>query len=336
MVRMRPEREPAGRLTGTREDEDLNYHVLTLFPEMIEAAFHTSITGRAAEKGLLSLDAVNIRDYAEEKRKGRIDDYSYGGGAGMIMQAEPVWRACRDVLEKISQRRQAEAAARADSASETENAARADSASETETAAQAENTARPLLRVIYMSPAGRTFSQEMAEELAKEEDLIFLCGHYEGIDQRVLDEIVTDEISIGDYVLTGGELPALVCMDTIARLVEGVLSNEDSARTESFMGDGLLEYPQYSRPEIWHDKAVPPILLSGDHGAVDRWRREQSLIRTAQRRPDLCEKAVLDKKDRKFIAAEGLEEYYAAGMSAALVRSRKEDGVSEEKERTEK
>ena len=305
----------------------MNYHVLTLFPEMIEAAFHTSITGRAAEKGLLTLDAVNIRDYAEEKRKGRIDDYSYGGGAGMIMQAEPVWRACQDVLEKIRQRRQTDESA--------EPAGTAAPAATEETVVTAE-PAEQKVRVIYMSPAGKTFCQEMAGALAKEEDLIFLCGHYEGIDQRVLDEIVTEEISIGDYVLTGGELPALVCMDTIARLVEGVLSNEDSAQTESFMGDGLLEYPQYSRPEVWHDKAVPPILLSGDHGAVDRWRREQSLIRTTKHRPDLCERAVLDKKDRKFITAKGLEEYYAAGMSAAMARSRKEDGVSGEKERTRK
>ena len=150
----------------------------------------------------------------------------------------------------------------------------------------------------------------MAEELSREKDLVFLCGHYEGIDQRVLDEIVTDEISIGDYVLTGGELPALVIMDTVSRLVEGVLSNEESAQTESFMGDGLLEYPQYSRPEEWHGRRVPPVLLSGDHAAVDRWRREQSLLRTALRRPDLCPGAVLDKKDRKFIAGEGLGEFF--------------------------
>ena len=165
-------------------------------------------------------------------------------------------------------------------------------------------------RVLFMTPQGRIFDQHFAAELAQEKDLIFLCGHYEGIDQRVLDEIVTDEVSIGDYVLTGGELPALVMMDAIARLVPGVLSNEDSAQTESFMGDGLLEYPQYSRPEEWHGKLVPPILLSGDHGKVDRWRREQSLLRTAQRRPDLCGGAVLDKKDRKFVREAGLEEYY--------------------------
>ncbi len=247
----------------------MNFHVLTLFPEMIGTAFSTSITGRAMASGLITLNAVNIRDYAEEKRKGRIDDYSYGGGAGMIMQAEPVYRAWKAVTENLKSP-----------------------------------------RVLFMTPQGRTFDQGFAQELAMEEDLVFLCGHYEGIDQRVLDEIVTDEVSIGDYVLTGGELPALVMMDAIARLVPGVLSNEDSAQTETFMGDGLLEYPQYSRPEEWHGQLVPPILLSGDHGKVDRWRREQSLLRTAMKRPDLCGGAVLDKKDRKYLREAGLEEYY--------------------------
>ena len=267
----------------------MNFHVLTLFPEMIRTAFSTSITGRAMSAGLLTLEAVNIRDYAEEKRKGRVDDYSYGGGAGMIMQAEPVYRAFRAVEER---------------------------------------TQHP--RVLFMSPQGRTFDQTFAAELAREEDLIFLCGHYEGIDQRVLDEIVTDEVSLGDYVLTGGELPALVMMDAIARLVPGVLSNEDSAQTESFMGDGLLEYPQYSRPEEWHGKNVPPILLSGDHGAVDRWRREQSLLRTAERRPDLCGGAVLDKKDRRFILENGLETFY----EEALLRSMPKKGVKQSASKT--
>ena len=277
----------------------MNFHVLTLFPGMIEAAFMTSITGRAAGKGLLTLNAVNIRDFAQERRKGRIDDYSYGGGAGMIMQAEPVFCACEAVMEQIRLRREQECAGNGSVPVSSEDGR------------MQEESFGKRIRVLFMSPAGKTFDQKTARELAKEDDLIFLCGHYEGIDQRVLDEIVTDEISIGDYVLTGGELPALVVMDTVARLVDGVLSNEDSAQTESFMGDGLLEYPQYSRPEEWHGKKVPPILLSGDHAAVDRWRREQSLIRTAQRRPDLCAGAVLDKKDRKFIEKEGLEEYYA-------------------------
>lgn len=263
----------------------MTFHVLTLFPEMIDAAFRTSITGRAMDKGLLALNAVNIRDFAEEKRKGRVDDYSYGGGAGMIMQAEPVYRAYLAVEEQIREKSEADRE-------------------------QAGELPGKHPRVLYMSPQGRRFDQQFAGELAKEEDLVFLCGHYEGIDQRVLDEIGAEEVSVGDFVLTGGELPALVMMDAISRLVDGVLSNEDSAQTESFMGDGLLEYPQYSRPEEWRGRRVPPILLSGDHGAVDRWRREQSLLRTAMKRPDLCAGAQLDKKDKKFIREEGLEEYY--------------------------
>ncbi|MBP3872220.1 MAG: tRNA (guanosine(37)-N1)-methyltransferase TrmD [Lachnospiraceae bacterium] len=282
----------------------MNFHVLTLFPEMIGNAFMTSITGRAADKGLLTLNAVNIRDFAEERRKGRIDDYSYGGGAGMIMQAEPVYRAWEYVRGLIISGR--------GGGSTCTTSADEDGAGDCAGSySLGKDTDEPeKIRVLYMSPAGRTFDQRMAEELSVEKDLVFLCGHYEGIDQRVLDEIVTDEVSIGDYVLTGGELPALVMMDAISRLVEGVLSNEDSAQTESFMGDGMLEYPQYSRPEEWHGKRVPPVLLSGDHAAVDRWRREQSLIRTASRRPDLCSGAVLDKKDRKFIAQEGLGEFF--------------------------
>ncbi|MDE6883712.1 MAG: tRNA (guanosine(37)-N1)-methyltransferase TrmD [Lachnospiraceae bacterium] len=228
-----------------------NFHILTLFPEMVLQGLHTSILGRAVERNYISIEAVNIRDYTLDKH-GKVDDYTYGGGAGMLMQAQPVYDAWRAVEERI--------------------AARGASGS----------------RVIYVTPQGRTFHQKMAQELAQEEDLIFLCGHYEGIDERVLEEIVTDEISIGDYVLTGGELPAMVMVDAIARLVPGVLHNTDSAVTESF-GDGLLEYPQYSRPEIWHDKRVPPILLSGDHAKVDAWRLEQSILRTKERRPDLYE-----------------------------------------------
>lgn len=261
----------------------MHYHVLTLFPEMISSALNTSITGRAIAKGYLTLDTVNIRDFAEESRRGRIDDYSYGGGAGMIMQAEPVYRAYCSVRDRIGRD----------------------------------------CRVIFLTPTGRTFNQPMAEEFSREEDLIFLCGHYEGIDQRVLDEIVTDDVSIGDFVLTGGELPSLVMMDTIARLVPGVLSNDESASTESFQGDGLLEYPQYSRPEIWHERPVPPILLSGNHGAVDRWRREQSLELTASRRPDLIPGAVLDRKDRKFLATRpDLAEAYAGPIEASVARER--------------
>lgn len=234
----------------------MRFHVLTLFPEMIEQGFHSSITGRAMEKGLLQLFAVNIRDYAVNKHM-RVDDYPYGGGAGMVMQAEPVYRCYEAVRESIGHE----------------------------------------ARVIYLTPQGKVFHQKMAEEFAAEEDLIFLCGHYEGIDERVLEEIVTDPVSIGDYVLTGGELPSLVMMDAISRLVPGVLGNDLSAVGESF-ADSLLEYPQYSRPAVWRDKEVPEVLLSGHHANVEAWRREQSVIRTARWRPDLLEQARLTQKER--------------------------------------
>ena len=227
---------------------------------MIRDGFQTSITGRAVEKGLLSLDTVNIRDFSVNKHN-RVDDYPYGGGAGMVMQAEPVYLAYQSIAEKLPK--------------------------------------KP--KVLYMSPQGKVFNQRMAEELAQEEELVFLCGHYEGIDERVLEEIVDEEVSIGDYVLTGGELPALVIMDAVSRLVGGVLHNEDSAEFDSFH-DNLLEYPQYSRPEVWRDKVVPPILMSGHHANVEKWRREQSLIRTLERRPDLLENANLTKQDKKFLA----------------------------------
>ena len=238
----------------------MKFHVMTLFPEMIEAGMNTSITGRAIAKGLLSLETVNIRDFSVTGN-GRIDDYPYGGGAGMVMQSEPVMRTYEHVLENLEGRKP---------------------------------------RVILLTPVGNVFTQKMAEELAAEEELIFLCGHYEGIDERVIEEIVTDPVSIGDYVLTGGELPAMVMMDAISRMVPGVLSNQDSGVTESFQ-DGLLEYPQYSRPEIWRGKAVPEILLSGHHQKVDEYRHQQSLERTARFRPDLLEKAELSKNDRKFL-----------------------------------
>lgn len=218
----------------------------------------TSIIGRAMSKDLLSIEAINIRDFAENKHN-RVDDYTYGGGAGMLMQAGPVYGAYQSVVQKTN--------------------------------------SKP--RVIYLSPQGQTFSQSMAEDFAKEEELVFLCGHYEGIDERVLEEIVTDYVSIGDYVLTGGELPAMVMIDAISRLIPGVLHNDVSAEFESFQ-DNLLEYPQYTRPEEWHGKKVPEILLSGHHANVEKWRREQSIIRTAQRRPDLLEKATLTQKEKEL------------------------------------
>ena len=237
----------------------MNFHILTLFPEMVLNGLNTSIIGRAVKNDLLSIEAVNIRDYAFNKHQS-VDDYPYGGGAGMLMQAEPVYLAYEAIAEKLDK--------------------------------------KP--RVVYLSPQGETFSQKMAEELAKEEDLILLCGHYEGIDERVLEEIVTDYVSIGDYVLTGGELPAMVMVDAISRMVPGVLHNDVSAEFESFQ-DNLLEYPQYSRPEEWHGKKMPPVLLSGHHANIEKWRREQSILRTLERRPDLLEKSVLTDKEQKFL-----------------------------------
>lgn len=236
----------------------MNFHILTLFPEMVMDGLNTSIIGRAISKDLLTIEAVNIRDFAENKHN-RVDDYTYGGGAGMLMQAGPVYGAYQSIVQKAA--------------------------------------AKP--RVIYLSPQGQTFSQKMAEEFAREEELVFLCGHYEGIDERVLEEIVTDYVSIGDYVLTGGELPAMVMIDAISRLIPGVLHNDASAEFESFQ-DNLLEYPQYTRPVEWHGKRVPEVLLSGHHVNIEKWRREQSVIRTAQRRPDLLKKAELTEKEEEM------------------------------------
>lgn len=237
----------------------MNFHILTLFPDMVMDGLNTSITGRAVNNGLLSIEAVNIRDYAFNKHQS-VDDYPYGGGAGMLMQAEPVYLAYESVAEKLGK--------------------------------------SP--RVVYLSPQGQTFNQQMAEELAREKELVLLCGHYEGIDERVLEEIVTDYVSIGDYVLTGGELPAMVMVDAISRLVPGVLHNDVSAEFESFQ-DNLLEYPQYSRPEEWHGKKVPEVLLSGHHANIEKWRREQSVLRTKERRPDLLEKCELTPSEKKLL-----------------------------------
>lgn len=236
----------------------MQFYIMTLFPEMVMQGLSTSIIGRAVNKGLLSIEAVNIRDYAFNKHSS-VDDYPYGGGAGMLMQAEPVYQCYRALEEKMNK--------------------------------------KP--RVVYLSPQGKTFNQTMAEEFAQEEEMVFLCGHYEGIDERVLEEIVTDYVSIGDYVLTGGELPAMIMVDAISRLVPGVLHNDVSAEFESFQ-DNLLEYPQYSRPEMWHDKKVPEVLMSGHHANIKKWRREQSVIRTARNRPDLLEKAELTEKEREI------------------------------------
>lgn len=205
----------------------------------------TSITGRAMKNNLIQIEAVNIRDFTTEKH-GHVDDYPYGGGAGMVMQAEPIYRTWKHITDGLERK----------------------------------------TRVVYMTPQGQVFNQGLAEELAKEEDLIVLCGHYEGVDERILEMIVTDNVSIGDYVLTGGELPAMVMIDCISRLVPGVLNNEVSAEFESFH-ENLLEYPQYTRPEEFMGMRVPDILLSGHHANIEKWRHEQSVKRTQERRPDL-------------------------------------------------
>ena len=210
----------------------------------------TSITGRAVKQNKIAIEATNIRDYTLDKHA-KVDDYPYGGGAGMLMQAQPVYDAYRSVADRLP-----------------------DGAKK---------------RVIYVTPQGTPFTQQMAQDFAGSDDLILLCGHYEGIDERVLEEIVTDYVSIGDYVLTGGELASMVIVDAVARLVPEVLNNDQSAETESFHGN-LLEYPQYSRPEVWHDKKVPQVLLSGNQKKINEWRLEQSVIRTQERRPDLYAK----------------------------------------------
>lgn len=235
----------------------MNFYVMTLFPDMITDGLNTSITGRAIENGIMSVEAVNIRDFSTNKHM-KVDDYPYGGGAGMVMQAEPVCAAFDSIIKKTGH--------------------------------------RP--RVVYMTPQGHTFTQQMAHEFAKEEDLVILCGHYEGIDERALETIVTDYVSIGDYVLTGGELPAMVVIDTISRLVPGVLNNSESAETESFE-NGLLEYPQYTRPVEFNGMRVPDVLLSGNHGKVDEWRYEKSLERTKKFRPDMYEKYMNDMSNKQ-------------------------------------
>lgn len=222
------------------------YTVLTLFPEMITQAFSHSILGRAQKDGHICIEAVDIREFSKNKQK-HIDDYPYGGGAGMVMQAQPIY----DAYSSIAEQKRG--------------------------------------RIIYLSPQGKPFTQKMAEELSLEKNIVFLCGHYEGVDERVLEELKVEEISLGDFVLTGGEIAAIAVIDAVARLVPGVLGKEESFQQESF-SDGLLEYPQYTRPAIFMGRTVPEVLLSGHHEKIQQWRKEQSLLRTKQKRPDLLEK----------------------------------------------
>lgn len=244
----------------------MRFHILTLFPDMVMQGLLTSITGRAVKQNKIAIEATNIRDYTLDKHA-KVDDYPYGGGAGMLMQAQPVYDAYRSVADRLP-----------------------DGAKK---------------RVIYVTPQGTPFTQQMAQDFAGSDDLILLCGHYEGIDERVLEEIVTDYVSIGDYVLTGGELASMVIVDAVARLVPDVLNNDQSAETESFHGN-LLEYPQYSRPEVWHDKKVPEVLLSGNQKKIGEWRLEQSVQRTRQRRPDLYEKYEALQECKKWMMRQKL------------------------------
>jgi len=227
----------------------MNIYVMTLFPEMMDAALSWSVIGRARKTGALALSFVNIRDFAGNKHN-NVDDYPYGGGAGMVMRAQPVYDAYRHIMDRL---------------------------------------AAPA-RVLFMSPQGRRFDQKMARELSAEENLIILCGHYEGVDERVIEEIVTDEVSMGDFVLTGGEIAAMAVIDAVARLKKGVLGSDESALDESFSSDlkeYSLEYPQYTRPPEFMGRGVPEILLSGHHENVEKWRREQAAERTRRKRPDL-------------------------------------------------
>ena len=233
--------------------------IMTLFPEMCERVLDESIIGRSRQSGLVEINCVNIRDYSKDKHR-RVDDATYGGGLGMLMQVDPIYDCFCDLEGKIGK--------------------------------------RPHL--IYMSPQGKTLTQQRVKELSELENIAILCGHYEGVDERVIEEIVDEEISIGDYVLTGGELPALVLADSISRMLPGVLA-EDAAFEEESHYNSLLEYPQYTRPYEWHGKKVPDVLLSGHHANITKWRREQSLMRTYYRRPELLETAELDKKDKQFL-----------------------------------
>lgn len=243
----------------------MQFDVLTLFPEMFDI-LNESIIGRAKEKGLINVNLINIRDFSKNKHK-KVDDTPYGGGAGMVIQPDVVFDAYKSVIKNNDKSGLDEKSKKT--------------------------------RVIYMSPQGKKLDQQKVEELSKQEHLILLCGHYEGIDQRVLDTIVDEEISIGDYVLTGGELPAMVLIDSVSRYVEGVL--KDGSTTEESFSQGLLEYPQYTRPEVFEEQQVPEVLLSGNHQMIDKWRREQSLKRTLEKRPDLLEKVDLSDEDKKIL-----------------------------------
>ncbi len=233
--------------------------ILTLFPEMCNAVVNESIIGRAQKGGIVNINCINIRDFSANKHN-TVDDTPYGGGMGMVMEAEPIYRAYKSLYDDTQE--------------------------------------KPHL--IYLSPKGKTFTQSKAIELSKLDRIVLLCGHYEGVDQRVIDEIVDEEISVGDYVLTGGELPALIVADAVCRMINGVLSDDICFMEESHFA-GLLEYPHYTRPAVWHDRTVPDVLLSGHHKNIEKWRREQSLAETYNKRPDILKNALLTKNDVEFL-----------------------------------
>lgn len=228
----------------------MRFHIMTLFPEIFNSYMSESIMKRAVEKGIIEVNIYNIRDFSTNKHK-KVDDYPFGGGAGMVMTPQPIYDTYKYIVDKF-------------------------------------NIEEP--RVIYLTPKGKVHNQEIATDMSSYEDIILLCGHYEGIDQRIIDSIVTDEISIGDYVLTGGELPALILIDSISRLIPGVLNQNESFEEESFK-DNLLEYPHYTRPREFMGMEVPEVLLSGNHKKIDEWRHEKSIEITKERRPDLYKKA---------------------------------------------
>lgn len=238
----------------------MRFDILTLFPDACDAVLGESIIGRARQKGILDIRCHQIRDYTENKQK-QVDDYPYGGGMGMVMNAQPIADCFRAVCDELGH--------------------------------------RPHL--IYLSPQGKTLTQQRARELAELPELCLLCGHYEGVDERVLDALVDEQISIGDYVLTGGELPAMVLVDCVSRMVPGVLSDEICFTEESHFSS-LLEYPQYTRPAVWEGREVPEVLLSGHHANIDKWRREQSIKRTLKHRPDMLKNADLSAKERALLA----------------------------------
>ena len=232
--------------------------ILTIFPQMFDSVLSSSILGRAREAGLIDVQCVDIRPFSDKKHQ-NTDDYPFGGGAGMVMMAQPIAAAMTSVTGPgFSGRR------------------------------------------IYLGPRGKTLTQEKARELAQERELVLLCGHYEGVDQRALDTLIDEEISIGDYILTGGELAAMVLVDSVARLITGVLGSNESPEEESF-SDGLLEYPHYTRPREWEGMTVPEVLLNGDHAKIKAWRHQQSLLATKRCRPDLLNKAELTPADKKFL-----------------------------------